>query len=71
MLESPVLEARRHAGATLVEAFGWSVPRAYSSLASEHAAVTQRMAIADRSYVGRLRIDGDDEPDRMCIYVVP
>ena len=63
MLESPVLKARRHAGATLVEAFGWSVPGSYSSAANEYAAVTQRFAVADRSYIGRLRINGNDAID--------
>ena len=63
MLESPVLKARRHAGATLGEAFGWSVPKAYSNAANEYAAVTQRVAVADRSYIGRLRINGNDAID--------
>lgn len=63
MLESPVLKARRHEGAVLGEAFGWSVPRSYTSRDEEYEAVTQRVAIADRSYVGRLRINGNDAID--------
>lgn len=63
MLESPVLEARRHAGATLGEAYGWNLPKAYSSAASEYAAVTLGAAIADRSHIGRLRINGNDAID--------
>lgn len=65
MPESPVLKARRHAGATLEEVFGWSMPSAFSSPETEYTAVTQRTAVADRSYVGRLRINGDDAIDLM------
>ena len=63
MLESPVLRASRHDGAILGEAFGWNVPRTYTTREAEYEAATQGFAIADRSYVGRLRINGDDAVD--------
>jgi len=63
MLESPVLRASRHDGAILGEAFGWNMPRTYTTREAEYEAATQGFAIADRSYVGRLRINGDEAID--------
>ena len=65
MPDSPVLELQRKAGATVVEAHGWRLPDVYSSSADEYEAATQGVGLVDRSYVGRLRLDGGDGLDLM------
>ena len=55
MLESPVLEMQKQAGATLGEAHGWNLPSVYSSLEDEYIAATEGAGLLDRSYVGRLK----------------
>ena len=63
MLESPVLDLQRKAGAVLKEEFGWRMSASYSSLEEEYAAATLGIGIVDRSHLGRLEITGDDAID--------
>ena len=63
MLESPVLDLQRKAGAVLKEEFGWRMSASYSTLEEEYAAATLGIGIVDRSYMGRLEITGDDAID--------
>lgn len=63
MLESPVLEMQRQAGATLGESYGWNLPRVYSSPEKEYEAATSGAGLLDRSYIGRLKVSGEDAID--------
>ena len=63
MLESPVLDLQRKAGAVLKEAFGWRISASYSTPEEEYAAATLGIGVVDRSYLGRLEIAGDDAVD--------
>ena len=63
MLESPVLDLQRKAGAVLKEEFGWRMSASYSSPEEEYAAATLGIGIVDRSYLGRLEITGGDAID--------
>ena len=63
MLESPVLDLQRKAGAVLKEEFGWRVSASYSTPEDEYAAATLGVGIVDRSYLGRLEITGGDAID--------
>jgi glycine cleavage system T protein len=63
MLASPVLDLQKEAGARLAEAHGWHLPGVYSSMEEEYQAATRGVGLLDRSYVGRLKITGDDGLD--------
>ena len=63
MLESPVLDLQRKAGAVLKEEFGWRVSASYSTPEEEYEAATMGIGIVDRSHLGRLKITGDDALD--------
>ena len=63
MPSSPVLELQRRSGASIVEAYGWRLPRSWSSPEAEYEALVRSAALVDRSHVGRLRIDGADGLD--------
>ena len=63
MPASRVLEFQRRSGATIGQAYGWQVPASYSSLAEEYEAATNHVGLLDRSYVGRLRLTGEDGLD--------
>ena len=63
MLSSPLLEIQRRAGATVVETHGWELAREYSSPETEYQALTEGVALLDRTHIGRLRLDGEDGVD--------
>ena len=63
MPSSRVLEYQRQSGATIGQAYGWHVPASYSSLSEEYEAATKHVGLLDRSYVGRLRLTGEDGLD--------
>jgi folate-binding protein YgfZ len=63
MLESPVLEMQKQAGATVTESYGWSLPSVYSSPEKEYQAATKGAGLLDRSYIGRLKVSGKDAID--------
>lgn len=63
MLESPVLDVQRQAGAVIGEAHGWNLPSVYTSLQDEYVAATEGVGLLDRSYVGRLKVLGEDAID--------
>ena len=63
MLRSPVLKLQKQAGATLGEAYGWHLPKTFSSVAEEYEAATEAVGVLDRSYVGRLKLTGKDGLD--------
>lgn len=60
MLASPVLDLQKQAGATVSQAFGWSLSSSYSSLAQEYEATRRGVGLVDRSHIGRLRLTGED-----------
>ncbi len=60
MPTTPVLDLHRQSGAVIGETFGWQLPAVYSSLADEYEATTRRVALVDRSYIGRLELRGVD-----------
>ncbi|WP_447977630.1 CAF17-like 4Fe-4S cluster assembly/insertion protein YgfZ [Candidatus Nitrospira bockiana] len=53
-------DAHGKQGAVFHEVAGWSVPRHYGDPHAEHAAVRDRVGIADLSHRGKLRVTGDD-----------
>ena len=63
MPASRVLEFQRQSGATIGQAYGWHVPASYSSVREEYEAATNHVGLLDRSYVGRLRVTGEDGLD--------
>lgn len=63
MLASPLIELQKRVGATLGEAYGWHLPSVYSSMTEEYEAATQGVALVDRSYIGRLKLTGEDGLD--------
>jgi hypothetical protein len=50
-------------GGSLQEQFGWELPQVYTDAAREYRAATEEAALHDASYVGRLRVTGDDALD--------
>ena len=63
MPTSPVLELHKEDGAAVVEAHGWRLLMVYSSVAEEYRAATEGVGLLDRSYVGRLKLGGQDALD--------
>ena len=63
MPQSPMLAMHKEAGAQLAEANGRPVPSHYSSVAEEYQALTEGVALLDRSFVGRLSFTGEDALD--------
>ena len=49
--------------AGFLEKFGWELPRVYTDVATEYRAATEGAAVHDNSYVGRLKVTGDDALD--------
>ena len=63
MPTSPVLELQTQSGATVGEAHGWRLPSAYSNLVDEYEAATSSVGLVDRSYIGRLKLAGEEALD--------
>ena len=63
MLTSPLAKPQTAAGATLAEAHGWAVAQSYAGLESEYEAANRGTGLVDRSYMGRLKLTGDDRLD--------
>ena len=63
MTISPLLDLHTSAGASTVEAYGWTLPGVYSSTSQEYLAATETAGLVDRSYLGRLEIAGADGLD--------
>jgi heterotetrameric sarcosine oxidase gamma subunit len=58
---SPLHEPARQAGARFVVRHGWEVAASYSPVAAEIAACRASAGIADRSYIGKLELQGPPE----------
>ncbi len=63
MTISPLLDLYTSAGASTIEAYGWTLPGVYSSTSEEYLAATETAGLVDRSYLGRLEIAGADGLD--------
>ncbi|MEE9199779.1 MAG: aminomethyltransferase family protein [Dehalococcoidia bacterium] len=63
MNRSPLYETHRSAGAAFGQFFDWEMPSSFSSAEEEYRAAKERAALADRSYIGRLRMTGEDALD--------
>ncbi|MBI4336781.1 MAG: aminomethyl transferase family protein [Chloroflexi bacterium] len=61
--QSVLVEHHRRAGAQLQEVDGWLIPTAFAPLFLEYEAATQRVALVDRSPIGRLVAGGADALD--------
>ena len=60
-------------GASFTGLAEWEVPAAYKDAASEYGAATEDVALIDRSYLGRFRVQGKDALDllnRLSTYKV-
>ena len=63
MLATPLADLHEEAGATWAETGALRVPARFSSLADEYEAATRDVALLDRSFVGRLKLNGADGLD--------
>ena len=59
----PLHEVHRQLGASFTGLADWEVPAAYKDAASEYRAATEDVALIDRSYLGRFRVQGKDALD--------
>ena len=56
-----MLDDVHHAqGATMEERWGWVLPARYGDVAAEHDAVSARVGVIDRSFVGKVTVTGRD-----------
>jgi folate-binding protein YgfZ len=63
MSNSRDLQLHEQAGAALAEAHGRPLPSHYSTVAKEYQALTEGVALLDRSFIGRLSLTGEDALD--------
>ena len=63
MNRSSLYDAHNSAGAAFGEYHGWEMPSSFSSAEAEYRAAKERATLVDRSYVGRLRMTGEDSLD--------
>lgn len=60
MKTTPLHDAHRDLGGSLVPFGGWDMPVTYSDIRTEHEAVRQRAGLFDISHMGRVRFRGPD-----------
>jgi folate-binding protein YgfZ len=60
---TPLYNASIRGGAVLQEWHGWELPRVYGGVLAEYRAASERAAIHDSSYVGRIKATGADALD--------
>ncbi len=63
MGNSPLHNVQQRSGATFVQLFGQEVADSFGDPAAEYRAARERVALLDRSYVGKLRVTGKDALD--------
>ena len=63
MNRSPLHQVHQQLGASFTGLADWEVPAAYKDAASEYRAATEGVALIDRSYMGRFRVQGKDALD--------
>ena len=69
----PLHHLHQQLGASFAGLADWEVPAAYKDAASEYRAATEGVALIDRSYFGRFRVQGKDALDllnRLSTYKV-
>ena len=69
----PLHHLHQQLGASFTGLADWEVPAAYKDAASEYRAATEGVALIDRSYLGRFRVQGKDALDllnRLSTYKV-
>ena len=69
MLQTPLINFHRDAGARLVEFAGWEIPVYYEGLIKEHLYTRQHASVFDVSHMGRVEFRGDDAGallERLC-----
>ena len=59
----PLHQIHQQLGASFTDLADWEVPAAYKDVASEYRAATEGVALIDRSYLGRFRVEGKDALD--------
>ena len=59
----PLHHLHQQLGASFTGLADWEVPAAYKDAASEYRAATEDVALIDRSYLGRFRVQGKDALD--------
>ncbi len=59
----PLHQIHQQLGASFTELADWEVPAAYGDAVSEYRAVSEGVALIDRSYLGRFRVQGKDALD--------
>ena len=59
----PLHQVHQQLGASFTGLADWEVPAAYGDTASEYTAATEGVALIDRSYMGRFRVQGKDALD--------
>lgn len=60
MKRSPLAALHLARGARMMEFEGWEVPAVYSSVEQEYQALQEGVGLIDRSYRGKIRIQGED-----------
>ena len=63
MNRSSLYQVHKAAGATFGEYYNWEMPARFSSVEAEYRAAKERAALTDRSYIGRIRMTGEDALD--------
>ncbi len=63
MNRSALYETHKSAGATFGEYHGCEMPSSFSSATEEYRAAKEAAALVDRSYMGRLKMTGEDSLD--------
>ncbi len=63
MNRTPLYEAQKKAGAAFGEYLGWELPTHFSSAQEEYVAAKKGAVLVDRSYIGRLKMTGEDALD--------
>ncbi len=63
MQTSILFENQKSLGAEFGEFYNWQLPKFYTSVAEEYAAVKKGVALIDRSYFEQIRIFGNDHID--------
>ena len=63
MLQTPLIDAHRRAGAKLVEFAGWELPLHYGSQIEEHHAVRRDAGLFDVSHMRVVDLEGSGARD--------
>jgi len=60
LIELPLREAHRRAGARFAPFAGWDMPLQYTGIVQEHRAVREQAGVFDVSHMGRVEVRGTD-----------